>query len=437
LKSKGPKALNKLKSLYYLLFVAMAASLLSGSDAFATIPSINNNGIYYGSTEIMKGNIPGLNNNIFQMIFSGDYQDFLELQNKYSSVGTIYYKLGENGSWSNEIPSLKSVGSHNIFYYIIGNENYNNLADAMQPEKVIVNIVNWGKKVQNNGITNYIDQTGKVSAQVDKQGVIWVKDQCEATNNWYGLDNSSGIFEIGSRFWVKWLDPESNFEEYQRYYCHLDEIHKQKAKQGKLRIFLTGVTKPDGTSEYTDFLTQVPYYIRVDSNWQKYSINNLFILQDVDRIINTEYGEVDFFEDNYGITDFPEPNGKYARLMLNSFSPMAMYAYCNCKKPSSCGSNNTKYSAENDIHGENYCYPTKSDNQKSNDVDQDYNYIKDIFDFENYFKRKIANYRNPIIIDISDGGVKFLILEEIISTLLLAALAYVLKILFNKSKNKK
>ncbi len=137
------------------------------------------------------------------MIYSGNYQKIIELQKAYEEIGTVYYKLRKDGTWSNKAPNLKSIGEHNVYYYVVGNPNYNDFGSASNPKRVLINIVNWGKKVEHNGIINYVDSTVKTSAKINKNGIIWIKAESDGKSGWYGLDNSNGFFENGSRFCVK------------------------------------------------------------------------------------------------------------------------------------------------------------------------------------------------------------------------------------------
>ena len=81
MKIKSCGTLNRLKNFHHLLFVVIAASLLLSGDAFACTPNIDNTGVYYDNIEIAKSDMPRLEKDVDQMIYSGDYQEFLDLQN--------------------------------------------------------------------------------------------------------------------------------------------------------------------------------------------------------------------------------------------------------------------------------------------------------------------------------------------------------------------
>ena len=82
---------------------------------------------------------------------------------------------------------------------------------------------------------------------------------------WEVLDEAGNpVFEPGSRFWVRWLsksDPDWN-----TYYNQIDDKFKADVDSGKLYVFLTGITAPDGT-EYKNFGTVANLYIQLGEDW--------------------------------------------------------------------------------------------------------------------------------------------------------------------------
>ena len=54
-------------------------------------------------------------------------------------------------------------------------------------------------------------------ANIDKNGILWLKEESEGAYAWYGIDLSTGVFELdnGLKFYVQWLAPSaSGYEEY-------------------------------------------------------------------------------------------------------------------------------------------------------------------------------------------------------------------------------
>ena len=428
MENKSFGALKRLKSLYYT--VAIAVPLLSGGAALAVAPSFFDPGAYYGSAQILRGDMSAPSRDVFQMRYSDDYQEFFELQKLYAQAGTVYYKLGVSGVWSSAVPRLKSTGKYDVYYYVDGGMNYNDLGSPWEPMHVAVNVVDWGRKVSNNGIINYVDSSGKTSAEIDKKGVIWVKEQSGGKSSWYGLDNSSGIFEMGSRFWVKWLNKEFDREEYQKCFEQLDEANKQRALQGKLWVFLTGVTKPDGTTEYINLPIKIPYYIQLGEDWNADNVAAVCIFQGADNRIGTQVNTAAFFRSKYKGLKFAENSGNYIRLTLSGFSPFAVYD-CGSSARSDSDTPRIDDKAESE-------YNAQGESPKSQKFGFNRNYYgaeNDIDNFENYIKPEDDSRNRDYASNdarISDGKVKFLIIEEIASMVLLAVMIFVFKFIYRR-----
>jgi len=263
---------------------------------------------------------------------SGETLEFI--QEKYKDVGQVYYKIGE-GSWTTEIPQFNDIGEYDVYYYVKGNENYTDLGDENNPIPLKVNVdVNresWGEKIENKTedkqVINYVSKDGMTSAEVTGNEIIWLKEESDGTSTWYGLDNRAGVFAKGSKFWVKWLSKENDKEEYDRYFAILDESHKRQAENNKLWIFLTGVTMPDGKTEYGKLNKNVPYYIQLGDDWDEDDIQAVFIdTTEDERVEDIKFMSPDEKSDpEIESIDFPETSGSYVRLMLKHFSPYAVY----------------------------------------------------------------------------------------------------------------
>ena len=53
------------------------------------------------------------------------------LVNKGTTTGgTLQYKLGDNGIYSTELPKAKAAGTHKVYYKVVGDDNYNDVAEA-------------------------------------------------------------------------------------------------------------------------------------------------------------------------------------------------------------------------------------------------------------------------------------------------------------------
>ena len=313
------------KKIFFVL-ISILAFLSFGKNTQAAPPNANITGVYAGSVEIKKADTPKIDVDALDY-YPADRQNLNILSDFYKNIGVVYYKLGENGEWSAEIPSFKDVGNYTLYYYVKGNENYNDLGSQKNPLSLSVNVkvdkTDWGELIYNGGIANYLAQDSTTSAEVTGDEVIWLKEDSEGESSWYGLDNRQGIFAKGSRFWVRWLS-EKDGEEFREHFENLDESHKKWAEENKLWIFLTGVTAPDGT-EYTNLDVNVPYYIQLGDEWDEEDVKAVFISKIADEPVSVSFGTVAEFNQQFNNINFPVASGSFARLLLKHFSPYAVY----------------------------------------------------------------------------------------------------------------
>ena len=165
-------------------------------------------------------------------------------------------------------------------------------------------------------VTTWVTDDGTACTKITKNGMIYLKEESGVTSAWYAIDNSEGIFEIGSVFHVKWLSKADDADKFDEYYSILDDTYKNKSDVDKMYIFLTGVTKLDGV-EYTDFGGKIlPYYIQIGEDWDKDDINAVFISKGEDEVVDVTYIEN---------TEYPEGKGLFAKLSLKHFSPYAIF----------------------------------------------------------------------------------------------------------------
>jgi hypothetical protein len=315
------------KKIFFVL-ISILAFLSFGKNTQAAPPNANITGVYAGSVEIKKADTPKIDVDALDY-YPADGQNLNILSDFYKNIGVVYYKIGENGEWSTEIPAFKDVGDYTVYYYVKGDENHSDLGSRENPIALNVKVEpskdNWGTLIYNNGIANYVAANGMTSAEVTGNEVIWLKEDSEGESSWYGLDNRSGIFAKGSRFWVRWLS-EKDGEEYQEHFNQLDEEHKKQAEENKLWIFLTGVTAPDGT-EYTNLDVNVPYYIQLGDEWDENDVRAVFISKIADEPVSVSFGTVAEFNRQFENINFPVASSSYARLLLKHFSPYAVYDF--------------------------------------------------------------------------------------------------------------
>ena len=315
---------------FYLFSFLLVILFCFDQKLYAASPTSNVTGIYAGSVTIRKADLPEIEEDVLNLQYVGGDLPLTYIYDFYENMGKVYYKIGENGSWSDEIPVFDEIGNYDLYYYVIGNDNYNDLGNSDNPVQINVNVEvpkdSWGTRVNNNGIINYVSANGTTSAEITHNGVIWLKEESDGTSAWYGVDNSQGTFAKGSRFWVRWLSAENDPKEYQEYFEKLDEAHKKQVEENKLWIFLTGVTGPDG-KDYTDLGidVKIPYYIQLGDDWDEEDVNALFISETEDEPVDVRFGTVESFNSEFENINFPETTGSYARLLLRHFSPYAVY----------------------------------------------------------------------------------------------------------------
>ena len=127
--------------------------------------------------------------------------------------------------------------------------------------------------ITQNGVTYYVADNGRTSAVVQDNGITWLREESDGTSAWYGIDNSQGIIENGSVFWVIWLDAEHDADIYHAYYDALDDTSKQQ--NSTQRLFMYGIVNPEGTEE-SGYVNSVPMYIQLGADWDEGDIKNTF-----------------------------------------------------------------------------------------------------------------------------------------------------------------
>lgn len=249
--------------------------------------------------------------------------------------GTWLYQINlENGwKWTNG-DILPKVGTYeyDVYYEVEDWINYDwSGVDGYNPKthrverkaklRVFVDKSGWGEErtttiPDGSTITSYYDEkTSTTSAEVTNYGMIWQQVVHNKGDKLFGIDNSEGIFEDGSRFWVRLLQKEKEPEEWGEYYEILDDKYKSTADENRLYIFITGVTYPDGVTPYEKLDKSLTYYAELGEDWDE-DITALYFGEDDKEEITVEY--------IHG--DPTLPIGKrFAKLIFTHFSPYALY----------------------------------------------------------------------------------------------------------------
>lgn len=181
------------------------------------------------------------------------------------------------------------------------------------------------KLLDKSGIRNYCTENGTTSAIIGEESdgeFVWVKEESGGRSAWFGIDNSLGTFEDGSRFWVRWLNREQNPAEWKDAYDKLDADRKCSLSKDPW-IFHIGVTAPDGTP-YEELHQAVPLYVQIDDAWDAQKLHAAYLKEDTDELKIVAYTEK---------LVYPEGTDGFACLTLNHFSPYAIYEIANVDLP--------------------------------------------------------------------------------------------------------
>ena len=287
-----------------------------------------------GSAKVIDNGVNKHDNVVFEsendyITITGEFTGFIKV--KQNSFNRVVVKPIEGYDITQSDLSCFEADDDNAHLSLIDNEII-----------YMENKTEWGQITQINGVTYYIDENGKASAEVTGNHQIWLNTKLDGSGNWYCIDNSQGIFKIGSRFYIKTI---SNLGEY---YDKIESKYREEIADGKLRIFLIGVIDPDG-NEYTDLEIPLICYIKVDSDWNSSRIKAVFINKGNTERVNAEY---------IGETDGPSKNEKFVKLTVNHFSPYAIYESKVGNTTSASTSNSTNIYANTTQTGDitNYIY---------------------------------------------------------------------------------
>ena len=248
----------------------------------------------------------------------------LKFKGNYSGEKILHYTInnGTDNSSNKDVPTDKTNNEKTENPDTTKNiDNTNNKVDY-SPNNVVVDWRStWGVPVDKFGITHYL-LDGETSVEVTDYGKVWLYEESAGTGAWYCLDNSDGVFKIGSKFTVEWLKKSENPEKYEKELSKLDGYRKKRIDEDKAELFLTYVTDPDG-HRYTNFGKDsagtdisVKFYVQIGDDWDKDDIRALYLSSSEDEIVEAYF------------TNFESPEGKnedFACLNLKHFSTYLVY----------------------------------------------------------------------------------------------------------------
>ena len=231
----------------------------------------------------------------YPIIVSGEYNGVIRLNSEFSNV---VVKAADGYTMTQgDASCFKADGS----------DAYLNFVD--NAIVYMKNRAEWGQMVHRARATYYVDENGRSSTEITGNGKVWLNTKLDGSGSWYCIDNSQGTFKVGSRFYVQVIDDIS------KYYDKIGSEYRDKIENGKLKIFLIGVTDPDG-KEYINLDTDLNCYVKVDPNWDKDKLKAIFINGEKTEKIDVEY---------MGTIESPSSGDKFVKLTLNHFSPYAIY----------------------------------------------------------------------------------------------------------------
>ena len=250
----------------------------------------------------------------------GDLQD--DLASKIGMPLDINYDALE-GEWSWKDGSntkIDTLGTHS-FTAVFTPIDVNYTAVEVDVEvKVSVNTTTWGTEQprEDDGKTQYIDATGKTSIEVssanlDENGILWLKEGSQGMYAWFGVDLSTGALptDQGLKLYVHWL--ESTSVEYDTYYAQLDDGQKTRIEHERPMIFLIGVEDPDGNR--VELTEAIKVYVQIGDDWDADDLRAYDITPDSDESIPIAHGTV----------DAPDGADTFGQLTLSSLSSYAMF----------------------------------------------------------------------------------------------------------------
>ena len=224
--------------------------------------------------------------------------------------------LPEGWAWNSPSDPVGNVGdqSHSATFTPADPDNFNSITESLTIT-VKPDTSSWGTEGEIAEIPHWIDANGTTSVEVAENGMIWLKEESGGSSAWYGIDNSNAVFEIGSRFWVRWLNRDSDPVEFANLWEQLDDEHKNSIDGDNAWLFEIGVTSPDGTA-YTNLSQQVPVYVQIGDDWDKADLQGYYVSAAQDEQVQTT------FVDNQ---NYPEGQDTFGIMHLSHFSPYFIY----------------------------------------------------------------------------------------------------------------
>jgi len=146
--------------------------------------------------------------------------------------------------------------------------------------------------------------------KITDNNIIWLKEESNGQNVWFGIDNTEAVFENDSIFWVKVIDKTVNRDEYSNYYNLIDK----SLNIDEFIMFQVGVMGSDG-EEYNILQRGVKLYVQYPDNWDNKEIKSVYLNNNEDEKVLTSIEKL----------NYPEGRDNFAKLDINHFSPYLIY----------------------------------------------------------------------------------------------------------------
>ncbi|MBE6142007.1 MAG: hypothetical protein E7175_04140 [Erysipelotrichaceae bacterium] len=165
--------------------------------------------------------------------YSGSEQDLVVAGS--ATGGTMQYKLGDNGVWSEEVPTATNAGTYNVYYKVVGDDNHN---DVNVTDPIVVTIAKIAP--------TQVDPTAKT-------GLIYTGSAQDLINAGSSTDGTMK-YKLGDNgVWSEDIPSAINAGEYTVYYKVFgDQNHEDSTEQSlvvsiaKTQAVLTAPTGKSG-----------------------------------------------------------------------------------------------------------------------------------------------------------------------------------------------
>ena len=215
------------------------------------------------------------------------------------------------------------VGTYEITQGTLTNVNNPNYNIEFTPGTFTIKVdkSGWGTPEEHGEIIHYVDAEGMTSVEIssentDANGIVWLREESYDSNlgrntaTWYGLDNSSGIFQESSRFYVQWLNEQEHPEAFE----NIDEETRAEIENNNGWLFEVGVIAPDGVP-YKQLEETIDFYVQIGDDWDESDLEGFYITLENDESVPVRYGT----------TAYPEGTDDFGIMSLSHFSPYFIY----------------------------------------------------------------------------------------------------------------